>query len=86
MQCLVQQCCFPFFSQTFFPHRSCITNQAEPFLLFLQAWGWVQEMYGFAIGAFKAGIERFDLHLQMMAQVRDTVVFFGYALSWHRAL
>mmetsp|Transcript_14428 Transcript_14428/g.39084 ORF Transcript_14428/g.39084 Transcript_14428/m.39084 type:complete len:552 (+) Transcript_14428:90-1745(+) len=33
-----------------------------------KAWGWVQEMYGFAIGAWLAGIKRFDLHLQMMAQ------------------
>jgi len=36
----------------------------------MQAWGWVQEMYGFAIGLWKAGIKRVDLHLQLMAQVR----------------
>lgn len=47
-----------------FPHLTFV-----PSSIFLQAWGWVQEMYGFAIGAWKAGIERFDLHLQMMAQV-----------------
>jgi len=30
-------------------------------------------MYGFAIGAWLAGIKRFDLHLQLMAQVSDHV-------------
>lgn len=37
-------------------------------LLLLQEWGWVQEMYGFAIGAWLGGIKKFDLFLHMMAQ------------------
>ena len=36
--------------------------------LSLQAWGWVQEMYGFTIAAYNAGIHRIDLFLNMMAQ------------------
>ncbi len=33
-----------------------------------QAWGWVQEMYGFTIAAWLAGIKKFDLYLNMMSQ------------------
>lgn len=32
------------------------------------AWGWVLEMYGFAISCFKQGVGPIDLHLKMMAQ------------------
>jgi hypothetical protein len=34
----------------------------------LQAWGWVQEMYGFTIAAWLGGIRHVDLYLHMMAQ------------------
>jgi len=33
-----------------------------------KVWGWVQEMYGFAIGAWLGGIKKFDLFLHLMAQ------------------
>uniref|UniRef100_A0A7R9VVW4 Hydroxyproline O-arabinosyltransferase-like domain-containing protein n=1 Tax=Chlamydomonas euryale TaxID=1486919 RepID=A0A7R9VVW4_9CHLO len=33
-----------------------------------KAWGWVQEMYGFAIGLFLGGIRHVDLYLHMMSQ------------------
>mmetsp|Transcript_36561 Transcript_36561/g.92332 ORF Transcript_36561/g.92332 Transcript_36561/m.92332 type:complete len:560 (-) Transcript_36561:275-1954(-) len=33
-----------------------------------QAWGWVQEMYGFTIACWLAGIKHVDLYLHMMAQ------------------
>ena len=38
--------------------RSCIT----------QEWGWVLEMYGFAISCFKEDVGPIDLHLKMMSQ------------------
>jgi hypothetical protein len=34
----------------------------------MQAWGWVQEMYGFTIAAWLTGIRKFDLYLHMAAQ------------------
>lgn len=34
----------------------------------MQAWGWVQEMYGFAISCWIAQLPRVDLHLEMMSQ------------------
>jgi hypothetical protein len=37
-------------------------------LLCVQAWGWVQEMYGFTIAVWLAGIKRVDLFMNMMAQ------------------
>eukprot|EP00798_Chlamydomonas_sp_ICE-L_P018627 gene18627-25142_t len=33
-----------------------------------KAWGWVQEMYGFCIAIFMAGITKVDLHPHLMAQ------------------
>ena len=33
-----------------------------------QAWGWVLEMYGFAISCFNERVGPIDLHLKMMAQ------------------
>lgn len=33
-----------------------------------QAWGWVQEMYGFTIACWLGGIKHVDLYLHMMAQ------------------
>ncbi|KAK9823561.1 hypothetical protein WJX72_003781 [[Myrmecia] bisecta] len=33
-----------------------------------KAWGWVQEMYGFTISCYNAGIAPIDLHLDMMSQ------------------
>ncbi|KAJ9530850.1 hypothetical protein QJQ45_028857 [Haematococcus lacustris] len=33
-----------------------------------QAWGWVQEMYGYTIAAYLAGVRKTDLFLHMMAQ------------------
>lgn len=34
----------------------------------LQAWGWVQEMYGFCIALWLGGVKRVDLYLHMMSQ------------------
>ena len=34
----------------------------------MQEWGWVLEMYGFAISCFKEGVGPIDLHLKMMSQ------------------
>jgi hypothetical protein len=31
-------------------------------------WGWVQEMYAFAISLWKAGVRHVDLHLQLASQ------------------
>lgn len=36
--------------------------------LVVQEWGWVQEMYGFTIACFNAGIGKIDLYPKMMAQ------------------
>ncbi|KAG1657279.1 hypothetical protein FOA52_005473 [Chlamydomonas sp. UWO 241] len=33
-----------------------------------KAWGWVQEMYGFAIGLFLGGVRHVDLYLNLMSQ------------------
>jgi hypothetical protein len=33
-----------------------------------KAWGWVQEMYGFTIALWLAGIKHVDLYLHMMSQ------------------
>lgn len=34
----------------------------------LQAWGWVQEMYGFTLGCYQAGLPKIDLYLRIMSQ------------------
>ena len=34
----------------------------------VQEWGWVLEMYGFAISCYKEGIAPIDLHAKMMSQ------------------
>ena len=33
-----------------------------------KAWGWVLEMYGFAIAEYLAGLGRVSLHLDLMSQ------------------
>ena len=33
-----------------------------------KAWGWIQEMYGFCIGLWLAGVKKVDLYLHMMSQ------------------
>ena len=39
-----------------------------------QVWGWVQEMYAFAMAMYKAGLHDIDLIPHMMAQVWKHVV------------
>lgn len=36
--------------------------------LYLQKWGWVQEMYAFAISVYLIGVRHVDLALHLMAQ------------------
>ena len=42
-----------------------------------KAWGWVQEMYGFAIGLWLGGIKHVDLYLHMMSQVSGWAGWLG---------
>lgn len=50
-----------------------------------QAWGWVQEMYGFTIACWLAGIKHVDLFLHMMAQVGICRVWGGGSGFWDTA-
>ena len=52
--------------------------------LFPQAWGWVQEMYGFAFALWIAGIHKVDLYLHMMAQPPwDTEMYMAPGKPFH---
>ncbi len=50
--------------QSYRSHR----HSSGLYLIVLQEWGWVLEMYGFAISCFKEEVGPVDLHLKMMSQ------------------
>lgn len=53
----------------FYPILVKLTSTETPLpVCCAQAWGWVQEMYGFTFALWLGGIKHVDLFLHMMAQ------------------